>query len=124
MDVGLQVQGAGCSYQGQEVFYRKVLSDRRQEGGGLAVRVKIVANAHLGRIDEARAELSRMLAIDPELTIAGFPQRATIRAPELLELYVTDLRLAGLPEGWRASPPAAVLLERGEECRQRGTQRR
>jgi tetratricopeptide (TPR) repeat protein len=63
-----------------------------------AMRVKIVANAHLGRLDEARAELSRMLAIDPELTIAGFPQRATIRAPELLELYVTGLRLAGLPE--------------------------
>ena len=62
------------------------------------MRVKIVANAHLGRLDEARAELSRMLAIDPELTIAGFPQRATIRAPELLELYVTGLRLAGLPE--------------------------
>ena len=37
-----------------------------------AMRVKIVAFAHLGRLDEARAELSRVLAIDPELTIAGF----------------------------------------------------
>jgi adenylate cyclase len=40
-----------------------------------AMRVKIAANAHLGRLDEARAELSRMLAIDPKLTIAGFRAR-------------------------------------------------
>jgi adenylate cyclase len=63
-----------------------------------AMRVKIVANAHLGRFDEARAELSRLLTIDPKLTIAGFRDLATIRAPEVLELFVTGLRLAGLPE--------------------------
>jgi hypothetical protein len=40
-----------------------------------------------------------MLAIDPKLTIAGLRDLATIRAPEFLELYVTGLRLAGLPEG-------------------------
>jgi hypothetical protein len=62
------------------------------------MRVKIAANAHLGRLDEARAELSRMLAIDPKLTIAGFRHLAHYLAPELLELYVTGLRLAGLPE--------------------------
>jgi hypothetical protein len=33
--------GPDALYQGQEVFYRKVLSDRRQEGGGLAVLSKI-----------------------------------------------------------------------------------
>jgi tetratricopeptide (TPR) repeat protein len=62
-----------------------------------AMWVKIAANAHLGRLDEARAELSRMLAIDPKLTIAGFRGLATA-AGEVLELYVTGLRLAGLPE--------------------------
>jgi len=36
------------------------------------MRVKIAANAHLGRLDEARAELGRVLAIDP-LTIATEP---------------------------------------------------
>jgi len=30
-----------------------------------AMRVKVVALTHLGRLDEARAELSRVLAIDP-----------------------------------------------------------
>jgi hypothetical protein len=60
--------------------------------------VKIAANAHLGRLDEARAELSRVLATDAKLTIAGFREYAHFMAPEVLELYVDGLRLAGLPE--------------------------
>jgi TolB-like protein/class 3 adenylate cyclase len=64
-----------------------------------AMRVKVAALAHLGQLDEARAELSLMLAIDPTLTIAGFLGSAHYQAPEVLELYVTGLRLAGLPEG-------------------------
>jgi hypothetical protein len=62
-------------------------------------RAKIVANAHLGRLNEARAELRRMLAIDPRLTITGyrmFLEPST--APKVIELLVTGLRLAGLPE--------------------------
>ena len=65
-----------------------------------AMRVKVAANAHLGHLDEARAELARVLAIDPKLTIADFLRRyAHFAAPEVLELFVTGLRLAGLPEG-------------------------
>ena len=64
-----------------------------------AMRAKVVALAHLGRLDEARAELSRALAIDPKLTIAGFREVVHFAAPEVLELFVTGLRLAGLPEG-------------------------
>jgi tetratricopeptide (TPR) repeat protein len=63
-----------------------------------AMRVKVVALARLGRLDEARAELSRLLAIDPKLTIAGFREYLHFAAQEVLELYVTGLRLAGLPE--------------------------
>jgi len=62
------------------------------------MRVKIVALAHLGHMDEARAELSRALAIDPKLTIADLRERAHFAAPEVLELFVTGLRRAGLPE--------------------------
>jgi tetratricopeptide (TPR) repeat protein len=62
------------------------------------MRVKVVAFAHLGHLDEAHGELSRVLAIDPKLTIAGFREYAHVLAPEVLELYVTGLRLAGLPE--------------------------
>ena len=63
-------------------------------------RVKVVANAHLGRLAEARAELAGLLAIDPRLTISAFRAAlAPAMAPEVLELYVSGLRLAGLPEG-------------------------
>jgi adenylate cyclase len=64
----------------------------------LATRVKVVALAHLGQLDEARAELGRVLAIDPKLTIAGFRRYAHFLPLEVLELNVTGLRLAGLPE--------------------------
>jgi adenylate cyclase len=63
-----------------------------------AMRLKVAANAHLGRLDEARAELSRVLAIDPKLTIARYREYLHFMAPEVLELYVTGLRLAGLLE--------------------------
>ena len=62
------------------------------------MRVKVAALAHLGRLDEARAELSRVRAIDPKLTIAGFGEVVHFAAPEVLEIFVTGLRLAGLPE--------------------------
>jgi adenylate cyclase len=62
------------------------------------LRVKVIALAHLGRLEEARAELSRVLAINPKLTIAGYRKSANFMAPEVLELVVTGLRLAGLPE--------------------------
>jgi len=64
-----------------------------------AMRVKVVANAHLGRLDAARAELRRALGIDPKLTIASYREYAHFEAPEVHELVVTGLRLAGLPEG-------------------------
>jgi adenylate cyclase len=72
---------------------------RDQPRVGIALRVKIAANAHLGRLDEARADLGRQLAIDPKLTIAGYRAfMAPAVAPGVLDLLVTGLRLAGLPE--------------------------
>jgi adenylate cyclase len=62
------------------------------------MRFKAVALAHLCRLDEARAELGRLLAIGPKLTIAGYREFAHFFAPEVLELFVTGLRLAGLSE--------------------------
>jgi TolB-like protein len=64
-----------------------------------AIRINVVANAHLGRLDEARAALSRMLAIDPKFTITTMRALlAPLSGPEFLELYLAGLRLAGLPE--------------------------
>ena len=65
-----------------------------------AIRIKVIANAHLGRLEEARAELGRVLAIHPGLTIARYRAFMDVNsAPEAVELNVTGLRLAGLPEG-------------------------
>jgi hypothetical protein len=36
-------KGADATYEGHEIFYRKILSDRRQEGGGLAVLSKVTS---------------------------------------------------------------------------------
>jgi len=64
-----------------------------------AMRVKTAAFAHLGRLDEARAELGRVLAIDPQLTIARYRAMLGLPvAPEVFELIEVGLRRAGLPE--------------------------
>jgi TolB-like protein/class 3 adenylate cyclase len=64
-----------------------------------AIRVKIVAFAHLGRLEEARATRAQMLAIDPRFTVGAMQALgAPSFAPEFLDLYLTGLRLAGLPE--------------------------
>jgi adenylate cyclase len=70
-----------------------------QPRAATAIRVKIVACAHLGRLDEAREAVTRLLAIDPRFTVgAMLALGAPSFAPEFLELYLTGLRLAGLPE--------------------------
>jgi tetratricopeptide (TPR) repeat protein len=61
----------------------------------------IAANAHLGRMEEARRHLERLRQLAPGATIAriraGQPDRDPSRTAALLE----GLRLAGLPEGAR-----------------------
>jgi hypothetical protein len=60
-----------------------------------ARRHKIAANAHLGRLAEARAELGRLLAIDPGATIARFRANAAhSAAPEYIDVVGAGLRLA------------------------------
>jgi tetratricopeptide (TPR) repeat protein len=64
-----------------------------------AMRLKIAALAYLGDLGEARAELSRLLAIDPKVTITGYRAYAAhFLAPGVLELQVSGMRLAGMRE--------------------------
>ena len=54
---------------------------------------------HLGRLDEARAELGRVLCHRPQLTITrdrGLLVAAT--SPKILELLLHSMLVAGLPE--------------------------
>ena len=59
----------------------------------------IAANAHLGRMDEARRHLDRLRAGVPDITVAriraGQPDKDPARKAALLD----GLRLAGMPEG-------------------------
>ncbi len=62
-----------------------------------SVRIKLILCGLLGRVEEARDCLARMLELQPGLTIAyagsaRFP-------PELLPAYLDGLRKAGLAEG-------------------------
>jgi len=64
-------------------------------------RLKAVACAHLGRMQEARDGAGRMLELQPQYTISEW-QRAYagfFSSPETLAMYVDGLRKAGLPEG-------------------------
>jgi adenylate cyclase len=64
-----------------------------------AMRVKTAALAHLGRLDEARTELGRVLTIDPRLTITRYRAMLSLPvAPEVFGLIEVGLRRAGLPE--------------------------
>jgi hypothetical protein len=64
-----------------------------------AMRVKLAACGHLGRIGDARECLARLLERQRDLTIAKFTSYASrFVLPEVLQIYVDGLRKAGLPE--------------------------
>jgi adenylate cyclase len=62
------------------------------------LRFKASSCAHLGHIEQARDCLSRVLEVEPGLTIARVKASAPPFPPELLARYVEGLRKAGLPE--------------------------
>jgi len=56
------------------------------------------ANAHLGRLDDARAAARRLLALLPNATVSAYKDLLHFRHPERLALIQRGLRLAGIPE--------------------------
>ena len=67
----------------------------------VAMRVKLVCLAHLGRTADARDWLTRVLALQPGLTIAAWKASYATRAvwsAEFLALFVDGMRKAGVPE--------------------------
>jgi adenylate cyclase len=53
----------------------------------------------LGRLPEARATVKRVLALDPNATVAKFAAQQPYKDPDDLEHYKDGLRKDGLPEG-------------------------
>ena len=63
-----------------------------------ALRVKVICCVHLGRNDEARDWLGRLLELEPGLTIARLKARVPQVSSLFLGRYDDALREAGLPE--------------------------
>jgi TolB-like protein/class 3 adenylate cyclase len=64
-----------------------------------ALRIKLVACAHLGRIEEARICVRRLLEIYPKLTIAGWKANTMGYYPaEISAVFEEGYRKAGFPE--------------------------
>jgi TolB-like protein/class 3 adenylate cyclase len=94
--VGLAYLGAR-QYQDAEVWIDDAL--REQPRLHASFRVKVSLCGLLGRNEDARRWLGRLLELQPGLTIAGWAAHAaTFLAPETKELMIEGLRLAGLPE--------------------------
>ncbi|MCG6883889.1 MAG: winged helix-turn-helix domain-containing protein [Silicimonas sp.] len=55
-------------------------------------------HAAVGRTEEAKTLIERLLAISPSFRIAVVPEASPYANPEDLDRYIENLRLAGLPE--------------------------
>jgi adenylate cyclase len=70
----------------------------------VALRYRAAAFGLLGRLDEARATVNQLLALNPELTISRCRRHVEVemnnpyKRPGVAEAYFEGLRLAGLPE--------------------------
>ena len=60
--------------------------------------VMAAALAHLGQIDEARAEATLAVNEKPDLTLSYLAEVLPTKKPDGLDLYLDGLRQAGLPE--------------------------
>lgn len=56
------------------------------------------ANAHLGRMDEARRFCAELMRVSPHSTIASIRVGQPAKIPERIETVLAGLELAGLPE--------------------------
>ncbi|MCP5085731.1 MAG: adenylate/guanylate cyclase domain-containing protein [Rhodobacteraceae bacterium] len=54
--------------------------------------------AHLGRIEEAKKEVQKLLALVPDMTLSDLADTYATKHPDGLKPYLDGLRMAGLPE--------------------------
>jgi len=72
---------------------------REQPGYAAAVRYKASLCGLLGRTDEGREWVRRMLELYPNLTIASLERYLTsMNVPELAAIFLEGMHKAGLPE--------------------------
>ena len=61
--------------------------------------LRAIAYVHLDRMDDARAEVGRMLKVNPSITLAIWRQGYSFRDPAILDKFGADLSRAGLRQG-------------------------
>jgi TolB-like protein len=94
--------GMGCAYMMTGRFEealdwtRRALRERPTFGP--ALRFHAICLAELGRIEEARATVARLLELEPNLSVSILRERVPIGDPKLLDFFLAGLRKAGLPE--------------------------
>ena len=92
----------GCAYlmagdYGEALDWtRRALRERPTFGP--ALRFHAASLAELGRLDEAREVIARLLRLEPNLTLSVLRDRAPIGDPRLMASFLEALRRAGLPE--------------------------
>ena len=64
----------------------------------VAYYVLVPACGHLGRMEEAKAAIAKLLSLAPGMTISKFEQRMPFRDRRHLDIVIDGLRKAGLPE--------------------------
>ena len=73
-------------------------SARMYAGWDTTYRILAPALVQLGRMDEARSTVAKLLELAPAMTISGLRERWPIRDKETLNAILDGLRIAGLPE--------------------------
>ncbi len=86
--------GVGDCAEGAE------LVKKRARFGPSDYRTLIVLQACNGDLDDARETVAKFLKIAPDYTVSIYLDQnsSTWNNPELLERYITHMRLAGMPE--------------------------
>jgi adenylate cyclase len=62
------------------------------------LRTLAIAQSMLGRMDDARATVDKLLTLEPGFTVAGFRAKAPGAAFEIGQLFAEALKAAGVPE--------------------------
>ena len=70
---------------------------REQEKFVPSIRYRAALCGHLGRVEEGREWLRRLLDVRPGLTIARYLREATYQPPEIRAIFADGFRKAGLP---------------------------
>ncbi|MXN64453.1 tetratricopeptide repeat protein [Stappia sp. GBMRC 2046] len=89
------LRGFACFHLGR---YEDALSDlERMIEPQYARRLLAATYAHLGRLEEAKAEAAQYMKIDPEFSISEWSKTEYYKVPEELRRFVDGLEKAGFP---------------------------